>query len=105
MKTLKFFTITLILSGFSCFAAAQEAGKSQFYYVSDLVIDEFEPFAVSSSANVSFGMRKGSDMYLCFLADSQDLAAERRAIVARAIWDDEASREVPNITVVCVQAQ
>ncbi len=86
-------------------AHALEVGESDFIWVSDLAHDGFEPFAVSSSSKVSFGMMKGTDMYLCSIADNKEHQEIRRNVVIANMDEDKSPRAVPNIPVVCVLAQ
>ena len=58
--------------------AAMEAGRGDFAFVSELAADGFEPFAASGVAKSLFGMKKGDDMFLCFLADSKTLQVQRQ---------------------------
>ena len=105
MKVLDSIVIFSLLGVTPCWASAQEIGRNDFSSVSDLALAGFEPFPVSSTAKASFGMKKGTDMFICFLADNEDLAAERREVISRAMQENEASRELPNIPVVCVLAE
>ena len=84
---------------------ALEVGRSPFAFVSDLAHEGFEPFATSSTGKAMFGMRKGRDMFLCFSADFEDQAAERRDKLLAYLQGDSTDRVVPNIAVVCVVVQ
>ena len=86
-------------------ASALEVGRSHFAFASDLANEGFEPFATSSTGKAMFGMKKGHDMFLCFSADSEDRAAERRGKLITYLQGSSADRVVPNIAVVCVLVQ
>ncbi|WP_068312178.1 hypothetical protein [Polycladidibacter hongkongensis] len=86
-------------------ASALEVGTSSFKFLSDLAIAGYEPFAVNATAKASFGMKRGENMYLCFIADTDRNANIRKNVLYLALGDNNASREQPNIPVVCVLAQ
>ena len=50
-------------------------------------------------------MKKASEMYLCFIADTPELAVERQEKLLAELAGDPTDREVPNIAVVCVLVQ
>ena len=83
-------------------ASAFEVGRSHFAFVSDLAAEGYEPFASSSTSKALFGMKKGSDMYLCFSADAQTLQAERRETLLAYMQGRSTDRLMPNIAVICV---
>lgn len=82
--------------------AAMEAGRGDFAFVSELAADGFEPFAASGVAKSLFGMKKGDDMFLCFLADSKTLQVQRQETLLAYIQGRSKERAVPDIPVVCV---
>ena len=86
-------------------AAALEADRGDFAFVSDLAATGYEPFAASGAVKSLFGMKKGSDMYLCFSADSATLQAERKDVLLAYIDGRSTERDLPNIPVVCVRVQ
>ena len=83
-------------------ASAFEVGRADFAYVSELAAKGFEPFAASGVGKAIFGMKKGGDMHLCFLADSKTLQAERREKLLAHIQGSSTNRDMPNIPVVCI---
>lgn len=85
--------------------SALEVGRSHFQFASDLANEGFEPFATSSVGKAMFGMKKDHDMYLCFSADTEDHAAERREKILAYLRDGSTDRVLPNIAVVCVLVQ
>ena len=82
--------------------AAMETGRGDFAFVSELAADGFEPFAASGVAKSLFGMKKGDDMFLCFLADSKTLQVQRQDVLLAYIQGRSKERTVPDIPVVCV---
>ena len=86
-------------------ASALPVGERDFMSASQLAQNGFEPFAVSSTARASFGMKKEADMYLCWLADTEENAAIRRRVIGSALDDNSLSRRVPNIAVACILTQ
>ena len=84
---------------------AQDITESEFRFVSDLASDGFEPFAASSTGKASFGMKRGNQIYLCFLADTPILSRNRSQVLTQALRDEEATRILPNIPVVCIRAE
>ena len=86
-------------------AAATEAGRADFAFVSELSADGFEPFAASGVAKSLLGMKKGDDMFLCFLADSKTMQAERQEVLLGYLQGGSTEREVPDIQVVCVRVR
>lgn len=85
--------------------SALEVGRSHFVFASDLAMEGFEPFATSSTGKAMFGMKRGHDMFLCFSADFEDHAAERRETLIANLQGKSTDRIVPNIAVVCVLVQ
>ena len=85
--------------------SAVEGGRSDYVFSSDLAAQGFEPFAASGSGNASYGMKKGAEMYLCFIADTMTDAAERQEALVAELNGENPDREVPNIPVVCVLTQ
>jgi hypothetical protein len=89
-------------------AAAQEGmtvGESDFVHLSDLALDGFEPFGTSGATGDLFGMRKGSDMYLCYGADRAELQAKRQSVLGQELAGARPDRRLPNILVFCVLTQ
>lgn len=105
MKSLKSAVLAACIASFPLGASALDVGESDFVWVSDLAIAGFQPFAVSSSAKASFGMKRDTDMYLCFLADNQENQEARRDVLIASLQDNNASRTMPNIPVACILAQ
>ena len=93
----------LALAGTS--VAALEVDESEFVFVSDLAARGFDPFATSAVGNASFGMTDGSDLYMCFLADSSELQAKRQAVLLAELRGTNQDRTVPNIPIVCILTQ
>ena len=50
-------------------------------------------------------MKKGTDMYLCFIADTKPLQEERQKTLLAWLNDGSTERGVPNVRVVCVLVQ
>lgn len=50
-------------------------------------------------------MTDGKDFYLCFLADSRDVQAQRSQALIDEFGGKSPDRTVPNIPVVCVLTQ
>lgn len=86
-------------------ASAMEVGRGDFAFVSELVAKGFEPFPASSVANSIFGMKKGSDMYLCFIADTKPRQKERQETLLAYLGRSSSERDLPNIQVACVLIQ
>jgi len=105
MKTFLAFLVAASIATVPLAAQAHTVGESDFIWVSDLAHDGFKPFAVSSTSKASFGMMKGTDMYLCFLADHQEHQEVRRDVLIAGMKDDNSDRALPNIPVACVLAQ
>lgn len=85
--------------------SAMEMRRSDFAFVSELVAKGFEPFPASSVANSIFGMKKGSDMYLCFIADTKPRQKERQETLLAYLGGGSTERDLPNIQVACVLIQ
>ena len=83
-------------------AGAMETGRSDLVFASELSTEGFEPFDVNPIGKTLFGMKKGSEAYLCFLADSASLQAERQESLLAYIRGESTERDVPNIPVICV---
>jgi hypothetical protein len=96
---------TLALALIAGMGQAQTVEESEFKYLAELAEAGFEPFALSSSASASFGMKQGAEMYLCFLADTGELVAQRQAVIGAALQAADAPRRLPNFLVTCIQAQ
>lgn len=78
---------------------------SDFVYSSDLAVRGFLPFAVSGTGNASYGMMKGTEIYLCFIADTSEAQAERQRVLRAEIAGENTTRTVPNIPVACILTQ
>ena len=85
--------------------SALEVERSHFEFASDLANRGFEPFATSSTGKAMFGMKRDTDMFLCFSADFERHAAERREKLRAHLQGSSTDRVVPNIAVVCVLVQ
>ncbi|EIE51902.1 hypothetical protein AL036_07655 [Salipiger aestuarii] len=85
--------------------ALAEAGSADYAYVSALAAEGFEPFAVSQVGNASFGMRKGAEMYLCFIIDTNENQTRRQTVLLAELAGKAPDRAVPNIPLVCVLTQ
>ena len=86
-------------------ASAIEVGESDYVFSSDLVERGFEPFAVTGVANATYGLTDGSDLYLCFIADTPDAQAERQAALIAELEGAPVAASVPNIPLICVMTQ
>ena len=86
-------------------AAAVEVGRGEFATVSELTAEGFEPFPASGAARALFGMKKGNDMYLCFIADTKPLQKERQETLLAWLDGRSTERDLPNIRVLCVLVQ
>ncbi len=87
------------------FICALSIGESDFVLVSDFARNGFDPFAVSSAAKASFGMKKDADMYLFWLVGTEQNATIRRQVIGAVLEQSSGSRRVPNIAVICIFAQ
>jgi hypothetical protein len=105
MKPFHNYFLGLALALLPTLASALPVGERDFMSASQLAQNGFEPFAVSSTARASFGMKKEADMYLCWLADTEENAAIRRRVIGSALYDNSLSRRVPNIAVACILTQ
>lgn len=97
--------LVVIVSVFPASAFSQQVETSNFAYASELAINGFQPFPVSSVANASFGMMNEADMYICFIADTPEKQKKRQKVIIAALKDDAKSRELPNIDFVCILVQ
>ena len=97
--------VVIVVSLIPVSAFSQQVGTSDFVYVSELASDGFQPFPISGVANASFGMMKNTDMYMCFIADTPENQKKRRTILIESFQDDEKSKEIPNIAIVCARIQ
>lgn len=86
-------------------AIAMEVGRSEFIFASELATEGYEFFDVNPIGKTLFGMKKGNEAYLCFLADSTSLQAERQEALLAYIRGESTERDVPNIPVICVLVQ
>ncbi|MGY9049356.1 MAG: hypothetical protein ACKVKF_20510 [Rhodobacterales bacterium] len=94
--------VALLLAGQ---AVAKDIGVSDFAYASELSEEGYEPFATSGAGNALFGMKRDTDLYLCFLADEPAASAQRQGVLVAEVNGTNPDREVPNIPVVCVLTQ
>jgi hypothetical protein len=85
--------------------SALEVGESDFRFASDLSSEGFTPFATSGAGNTIFGMQRGTDQHLCFIADQSDDQAQRQRVLLAELAGEEPDRTVPNIPVVCILTQ
>lgn len=85
-------------------AAALEANRGEFAYVSELAAEGFEPFGTSGVGKTVFGMKKGGEIFLCFLADTLDFAAERQATLQAFMQGTSTERDMPTLPVICTPA-
>lgn len=85
--------------------ALADTGSADYAFVSELAADGFEPFATSQSGNVSFGMRKDTTMYLCFIIDTTENQNRRQTVLLEERAGNAPARAVPNIPLVCVLTQ
>ena len=85
--------------------SAMEVGRKDFAFVSELTAERFEPFPASGAARALFGMKKGSDMYPCFIADTKPLRKERQETLLAYLDGSSTERDLPNIRVACVRVQ
>ena len=96
----------ILASGASAVAAqGLDVGTSDFIYVSDLVARGFEPFGAGGANQALFGMTDGTDLYLCFAADTEELTTQRRDVLLGAIRDGSQERALPNLPVACILTQ
>ena len=85
-------------------AAALEANRGDFAYVSELAAEEFEPFGTSGVGRTVFGMKKGGETFPCFLADTLDFAAERQTTLQAFMQGTSTERDMPAFPVICTPA-
>jgi hypothetical protein len=50
-------------------------------------------------------LRDGTDLYLCFLADTPELQAERQQVLVDWLAGEAEERTLPNIRVACILTQ
>ncbi len=86
-------------------AALAETGRSDFVFLSDLLLRGFTPVPVASAGNASLAVMQGTDLYLCFIADDATNAAARQKTIIAELNGETPDREVANIPVVCVLTQ
>ena len=65
MKPFQNYFPSLALALLPTLASALPVGERDFMSASQLAQNGFEPFAVSSTARASFGMKEEADIYLC----------------------------------------
>ena len=87
------------------FICALSIGESNFVLGSDFARNGFDPFAVSSAAKASFGMKKDVHMYLFWLVDTEQNAAIWRQVIGAVLEQSNGSRRVANIAAICIFAQ
>ena len=85
--------------------AGFEVGRSDFAFSSELLEAGFKPFATSGVGSSIYGLGKGTQMYLCFIADQPKHQTERKNVIIAEISGDQPDRDLPNIPVVCVLTQ
>lgn len=95
----------LALGASAAAVLAFEPGRSDFVFSSDLANDGFTPFATSGTGSAIYGMRRETDLYLCFIADQGDDQAERQRVLLAELAGETPQRTVPNIPVVCILTQ
>ncbi len=86
-------------------ASATEIGVSEFVYSSDLLAQGFEPIAVSSTAGAVYGLRKGQELYLCVIADTDASGRQRTRVLKQVIDGSVEDRTLPNIPIACILTQ
>lgn len=104
MKSLSIVLLAALVATASPVAQALEVGESEFAWMSELARDGFKPIAVSNAANASFGMMRGTELYVCFLADTKEHQERWQAAILANIKDDDAGRTVPDVPFVCILA-
>ncbi|MEL6596150.1 MAG: hypothetical protein AAFQ47_09460 [Pseudomonadota bacterium] len=72
-------------------------------YASDLATSGFEPFAVTDEMGALFGMKRSTDMYMCFSVDTASDNERRWSELSREIGAQGLSTSVPAIPVACVE--
>lgn len=86
-------------------AAAFQIGSSEFVYSSDLMAQGYEVFSTSGVGNAIFGMKKDTDLYICFIADRGENQAMRQTILIEELAGNQPNRTIPNIPVICILTQ
>lgn len=100
------YAITAMLALCATAAPAEmKIERTEFVFSKDLIEQGAAPFPVSGTGGAIFGLRRDKDLWLCFLADTEDAAAERQETLMAEIRGDSPDREVPNIPVACVLTQ
>lgn len=84
---------------------AVEVGVNDFIYSADLMRDGATPFPVTGAANAIYGLQKGTDLYLCFVADDAERQQVRQTILLAELNGEGNTRRLPNIPVICVMTQ
>jgi hypothetical protein len=97
MKPFQNYFLGLALALLPTLVSALPVGERDFMSASQLPQNGFEPFLVSSTARASFGMKKEADMYLFWLADTEENAVIRRRVIGSALDDNSLSRRVPKL--------
>ena len=85
-------------------AQAVAPQSSDFVYVTELLERGFEPFGTGGGQTL-FGMTDGSIIYMCFSADTEALADQRRDVLLGAIGEGSEDRALPNLPVACILTQ
>ena len=101
----RFVAVSMLSALFALPVSAMEPRRGDFAFVSELAAEGFEPFPASGAASALFGMKKGSGMYLCFIADTKPLQKERQDTLLAYLNGSSDSRDLPNIQVACVPVQ
>lgn len=84
--------------------AALDVEQSEFKYSSELLADGYAPIA-ASAANAVYGLYKGNEIYLCFVADNINNQNIRQTRLLAEIDGQAVDRTLPNIPVVCLLTQ
>ncbi len=79
--------------------------RSNAKTLKELFNQGYTTIPTSGAAKEIFGMQRGKEVYLCFLADTEELQKERQKILLDYIDDSEKTREVPNIPLICVKVE
>ncbi len=85
-------------------AQVKKPGEAEFRRLDELIAEDYQTVPATGGGTV-FGMRGPDDLFLCFLADTPDMQAERQKVILGALKDDKAERTVPNIPLVCVKTE
>jgi hypothetical protein len=86
-------------------AFALDVGSSGFRWSSDLMNEGFRPIASSGVVNDIYGMSRGTDIYLCFVADTAEHQTFRQGILRAELANGNPAPAMPNIPVACILTQ